>query len=185
MSIEYPVGPELEVTEWLNSEPLTLEDLRGRVVMIEAFQMLCPGCVAHGLPLAKRVADAFSSRHIAVIGLHSVFEHHEAQGTRAALAAFVHEYRIDFPIAIDAHSNERLPKTMTAYLMRGTPSLILLDHAGQIRMHEFGAVADLQLGAKIQSLIEERPIVKDVGTTDMELEHGSVCSSEGCDVMHR
>src|SRR3546814_10131498 len=39
-------APELDVVRWFNSAPLTLAGLRGRVVVIGAFQMLCPGCVS-------------------------------------------------------------------------------------------------------------------------------------------
>ena len=85
--------------------------------------MLCPGCVSHGLPQAQRARDAFSPKDLAVVGLHTVFEHHEAQGSRAALAAFLHEYRIDFPVGIDAQ-DERLPQTMRAYQMQGTPTTV-------------------------------------------------------------
>lgn len=47
-------APEWSVSQWFNTDGNpTLAGLRGRVVMIEAFQMLCPGCVAHGLPLAQ------------------------------------------------------------------------------------------------------------------------------------
>ncbi len=53
-------APPLEVSQWFNTQtPVTLADLRGRVVVIEAFQMLCPGCVSHGLPQAQRIVDAF------------------------------------------------------------------------------------------------------------------------------
>ncbi|MDE0390852.1 MAG: hypothetical protein OXI57_02140 [Rhodospirillales bacterium] len=84
-------APQLQTTEWLNSEsPVTLKALRGKVVLIEAFQMLCPGCVSHALPQAMRVRQTFSPDDVAVVGLHTVFEHHEAQGTREALAAFLH-----------------------------------------------------------------------------------------------
>ncbi len=158
MSEQFPVAPELSVSEWLNSEPLTLAALRGKVVLIEAFQMLCPGCVAHGLPLAQRVAASFRSDDVVVIGLHTVFEHHEAQGSRAALAAFLHEYRIGFPVAIDAQGTDRLPQTMHAFGMRGTPSLILLDQNGCVRKHQFGAVDDLVLGAEIQAVIDGKSV---------------------------
>ena len=49
-------APELVVESWFNTrEPLTLADLRGRVVLLHAFQMLCPGCVAHnGRPDRRR-----------------------------------------------------------------------------------------------------------------------------------
>ncbi len=150
--------PELKTTHWFNTnQALTLEGLRGRVVLIEAFQMLCPGCVSRGLPQAQRVANAFDPEDIAVIGLHTVFEHHEAQGTKAALAAFLHEYRISFPVAIDAPSaSGGLPQTMAAYGMQGTPTTLLFDRKGALRIHKFGVEEDLQLGAQIMSLIQDR-----------------------------
>lgn len=156
MASPFRSAPELDVTEWLNApEPLSLAALRGRVVVLEAFQMLCPGCVQHGLPQAQRVAATFRGEDVQVLGLHSVFEHHEAQGRREALAAFLHEYRIAFPVGIDRQSG-RLPATMAAYGMQGTPTLVLVDHQGRLRAQHFGAVPDLQLGAEIAQLLSER-----------------------------
>ena len=71
-----PIG-ELDVTEWVGEPPGSLADLRGRVVAIEAFQMLCPGCVQHGLPQAQRLHRLFRREDVVVIGLHTVFEHHD------------------------------------------------------------------------------------------------------------
>ncbi len=51
-----------------------------QVVVLHAFQMLCPGCVLHGTPLAQRIHDQFRAEDLTVIGLHSVFEHHDAMG---------------------------------------------------------------------------------------------------------
>ncbi|WP_353267464.1 redoxin domain-containing protein [Gemmatimonas sp.] len=148
--------PALEVSEWVGaSTPPTLDGLRGRVVVLEAFQMLCPGCVSHGLPLAARVAEAFDPNTLQVIGLHTVFEHHDVQGTRAALEAFMHEYRLPFPVAIDAPSDGAVPRTMTRLGLRGTPSLLVLDQAGRIRAHLFGRVDELLLGALLGTLITE------------------------------
>ena len=49
------VAPEIAVNRWFNTkEPLTLAALRGRPVLIHAFQMLCPGCVSHGTPQAEK-----------------------------------------------------------------------------------------------------------------------------------
>lgn len=57
--------PELQVSEWLNTpEPLSLAALRGQVVVVHAFQMLCPGCVSHGLPQAKRLTQVFAGRSL-------------------------------------------------------------------------------------------------------------------------
>ena len=147
-------APELQTVHWFNTDEFpTLESLRGRVVVIEAFQMLCPGCVLHGLPQAKRIAETFASEDVCVLGLHTVFEHHTAQGTVDALGAFLHEYRISFPVAIDAPTgNGGPPKTMTAFRMRGTPTLVLLDREGKIRKQHFGSVEDIVLGAEIMAL---------------------------------
>lgn len=72
--------PELIVDRCSNTpEPLFLEALHGRVVLIEAFQMLYPSRVSHGLPQAKRGFETFSREDV-VLGLHSAFEYHEAQG---------------------------------------------------------------------------------------------------------
>ncbi|MCH9648884.1 MAG: redoxin domain-containing protein [Deltaproteobacteria bacterium] len=148
-------APELYTSEWLNTDhPYSLRDLRGKVVVIEAFQMLCPGCVSHGLPQAGRIADVFSPDDVAVIGLHCVFEHHDVQGRREALQAFLHEYKIDFPVAIDEPSDHRVPKTMAAYQLRGTPTLLLIDREGRLRKKAFGMTSDLALGAEIMSLVQ-------------------------------
>lgn len=152
----FPEAPPIAASLWLNTPaPLTLAQLRGRVVVLHAFQMLCPGCVSHGLPQAAEIQRSFDPRAVSVLGLHSVFEHHEAM-TPTALRAFVHEYRLTFPIAIDQRSETQpLPRTMLAYRMQGTPTLVLIDRWGRLRGQHFGAVADLVIGAEIGRLLTE------------------------------
>jgi hypothetical protein len=152
--------PELDVSEGVNlptgAEAPTLASLRGKVVILIAFQMLCPGCVEHGLPQAKRIRQRFKDDEVAVIGLHSVFEHPEAM-TPAALKAFMHEYRWPFPVAIDkvAPKGRGLPHTMTAYQMQGTPSLLIFDRSGRLRRHYFGRPDDMLISAEIMALAIE------------------------------
>lgn len=149
-------APELDLSGWLQGGPVTLADLRGRVVMLETFQMLCPGCVAYGLPLAQRVHQSFRSSDVTVIGLHTVFEHHDVMG-RDALAAFVSEYRFDFPIGIDRHVAGPIPATMQHYELRGTPSTVLIDRNGRIAHAYFGSVDELMLGVEIGRLLSDDP----------------------------
>ncbi|MGL4279620.1 MAG: redoxin domain-containing protein [Albidovulum sp.] len=152
-----PPAPEWSVSRWFNTEaPLTLASLRGRVVVIEAFQMLCPGCVSHGLPLAQAVDRLFPPEQVAVIGLHTVFEHHAAM-TPVSLEAFLYEYRVTFPVGVDEAGTGAMPVTMERYRMRGTPSLILIDRIGRLRAHHFGQVSELRLGAEIATLMGEGP----------------------------
>lgn len=157
MRTENDIVQELEVSEWLNTpSPISLADNRGKVIVIEAFQMLCPGCISHGLPQAQRIAKHFSSEDVLLIGLHSVFEHHNAQGRLAVLQAFLYENRISFPIAVDAPSDDSpVPRTMRNFGLSGTPSLILIDRQGVQREQYFGVVEDLVLGARIMKLLVE------------------------------
>ncbi|HFJ9552222.1 TPA: TlpA family protein disulfide reductase [Stenotrophomonas maltophilia] len=84
-----------------------------------------------------------------------MFEHHDAM-TTTALKAFLHEYRIAFPVGVDRPDGRSgLPHTMRAYRMQGTPTLILIDAEGRLRSHHFGQVGDLTLGAEIAALIQE------------------------------
>ena len=153
----YPMAAPLITQSWLNAaDDFSLAALHGRVVLVEVFQMLCPGCVSHALPQAQKAARQFSAADFALIGLHSVFEHHQAQGSRAALKAFAHEYRLNFPIAIDAAGEaDGVPQTMRRYAMRGTPTLLLIDREGRLRMQHFGVLEDMALGAMIMSVIAE------------------------------
>lgn len=153
MTSEPKAAPALQVSHWVNTTvPITLESLRGRVVVIECFQMLCPGCVAHGLPQAMRVHQEFDRSLVAVVGLHTVFEHHEAMQPHA-LEVFCHEYRITFPVGVDtADNNSGVPLTMRAYQTKGTPTLILIDKKGRRRAQHFGSVSDLKLGSEITAL---------------------------------
>ena len=157
MNEQQPIlpAPELMVSQWFNTDQdLSLEQLRGKVVVMEAFQMLCPGCVAHGLPQAKSVYESFPEEKVAVIGIHTVFEHHAAM-TPVSLKAFLYEYRINFPVAVDEASESGQPKTMSAYNMQGTPSLMLIDKRGNLRAQFFGQVSDLKLGHDIAVLLME------------------------------
>ena len=152
-------APAWHAYEWFNHAGSTLQlaDLRGKVVVLHAFQMLCPACVHHGLPQAQRIRATFAPQDVAVIGLHTVFEHHAAM-TPVSLKAFLHEYRIGFPVGVDAPSaetNDPLPLTMRAYGMQGTPTLVLIDRNGQLRRHAFGAEDDLVVAAAIATLVAE------------------------------
>jgi peroxiredoxin len=148
--------PELETSRWFNSEkPLTLKALKGKVVVVAAFQMQCPGCVKHGLPQAARLAEAFNGDEVAVIGLHTVFEDHDKQKPEA-LEAFIDELELPFPIAVDkANGGGGLPKTMEAYEIQGTPSVLVFDRQGRLRRHYLGQVDDVRLGAELMALAIE------------------------------
>ncbi len=156
IQIGRPAAP-WKVQSWFNTDkPIELADLRGRVVVLHTFQMLCPGCVLYGIPQAQKIHDLFDPNDVAVIGLHTVFEHHEAM-TPTALKAFIHEYRLTFPIGVDQPQDPPgTPYTMALYELRGTPSLVLIDREGIVRKDSFGREDDMTLGAEIAALVAAR-----------------------------
>jgi peroxiredoxin len=179
----FSLAPPLDVVGWLNTTtPLSLEQLKGKIVVIHAFQMLCPGCVSHGLPQASNIYNLYNKEQVQVIGLHTVFEHHNVM-TIGALRAFVHEYRLAFPIAIDRPSDASfIPHTMARYHMQGTPTLIIIDKNGFLRANHFGRMSDLQVGSIIGGLLEEKSAsvkgIENTSTTnDTSLKQ---CGDDGC-----
>ena len=152
------VAPELQTSHWFNSDQaLTLAELRDRVVVLVAFQMLCPGCVAQTIPLAQRLDQTFDRNELTVLGLHTVFEHHDVM-TPKALEVFLSEYRVSFPVGCDTPdpNGGAIPLSMRGYGMQGTPTLVMIDSQGHRRAQHFGVHDELVLGAEIGLLLAER-----------------------------
>ena len=175
-------APELSIATWLNTEqPITLAGLRGRPVLMHAFQMLCPGCVAHAIPQTEKAFRLFRDTDLAVIGLHTVFEHHDAM-TPGALKAFVHEYRLSFPIGIDTPSEDGpIPQTMQRYHMRGTPTTILIGRDGRVIAHQFGQLDDMAVGAMVASALESgSSVAGSHGKPASQADAGGGCDDGSC-----
>ena len=146
-------GVKLFVEKWLNVEKNFDESFfSGKVVAIHAFQMLCPGCILHGIPQAQRLYETFNSDQVAVLGLHTVFEHHEAM-MEVSLKAFLHEFRVTFPVGIDLPStSDRIPRTMEHYKMQGTPTWLIFNRKGTMVLNAFGKVEDTELSSIVTQL---------------------------------
>ena len=169
-------APSLATSKWFNyAGPLSLRDLRGKVIVLYGFQMLCPGCVSHCIPQARELHKHFAGNDVAVLGIHTVFEHHDAMGP-TALKAFIEEYQLQFPIAVDAPSvSGHIPQTMEKYGMRGTPSVLLIDKSGNLRLHHYGHLPDLQLAKLINQLTNESQ------NTNV-LQNDTKCDEQGCKI---
>jgi peroxiredoxin len=155
--MEKVAAPEWIVSQWLNTdEAPSLASMRGHVVLVGAFQMLCPGCVSELIPQLRKAHVLFKDAGVKVIGLHTVFEHHAAMEP-VSLKAFLHENRITFPVGIDKTQmpHAPIPETMQLYGMQGTPTYLLIDQKGFLRRHSFGHVDDMQLGAEVMALLRE------------------------------
>ncbi|GAB4118100.1 MAG: redoxin domain-containing protein [Sideroxydans sp.] len=156
----FELAPAWQVNQWFNcQQAMDLDQLRGKVVLLHAFQLLCPGCVSHGVPQAERIHRMLAGDDLVVVGLHTVFEHHAAM-TPVVLEAFLQENHITHAVGVDVHAaGNAIPLSMSRFGLRGTPSLVVIDRAGRVRLNEFGKVDDLLLGSVLGKLMAEAKVV--------------------------
>lgn len=149
-------APEWVISEWINSTGLTLSDLRGKVVVIDFFQLWCPGCNKFSGPVMAQWNHKYGGRKdIQLVGIHTVFEGHSQQ-TPKRLRQFVKEKNITYPVGVDDHvSNQRLPETMIRYHTRGTPEMVIIDKRGKIRFQHFGSFKPEAVEKLINTLLNE------------------------------
>lgn len=67
-------APDLHVAQWVQGGPVNISTLRGQVVLVEVFQVNCPGCFVHALPEALRLYQTYRDKGLTVIGLATAFE---------------------------------------------------------------------------------------------------------------
>ncbi len=140
-----PVGapaPEWDIAEWINSPPVRLQDMRGQVVVIDFFQLWCPGCKSFSIPTTlqweKDFAQDIAEDRMKIVSIHTVFEGHEHQNVRR-LRKFVEKTGFGHPVGNDRHDiDDRLPNTMILYGTRGTPEVAIIDKEGRIAYQRIG-----------------------------------------------
>ena len=67
-------APEIQVETWVQGGPLSISELHGRVVLVEVFQVNCPGCFVHALPEVLHLHQAYHDQGLTVIALATAFE---------------------------------------------------------------------------------------------------------------
>ncbi|MBT0771989.1 TlpA family protein disulfide reductase [Kineosporia sp. J2-2] len=151
------LAPALSADRWFNTpRPLTAADLDGKVVLLYAFQMLCPLCVHEATPLVNRVHRLTRDRPgIEVVGLHTVFENHEAMGPQA-LAGYLGSAGVRFPVGVDRHEpGHDAPVTMRRLQLIGTPSFVPVDRQGVVRDRIFGVLSEQALISRLERMQAE------------------------------
>lgn len=159
-ALSLPAGtpaPEWDIAEWINSEPVRLHDLRGQVVVIDFFQLWCPGCKSFSIPLTlrweKEFAEDIAADRMKIVSIHTVFEGHDHQ-TVDRLRSFVQETGFGHPVGHDRHDiDDRLPNTMILYGTRGTPEMAIIDKNGIIAWQKIGFFDPEEKAALIRELI--------------------------------
>lgn len=141
--IQSYVAPELEVDYWIdaNGEPTTfsIEESKGKWVLLKCFQNWCPGCHKHGFPMLQKFSERFHDHpEVAIAAIQTVFEGHNSN-TQDAVREL--QLRYDLPITMghDAGNPEThsLPSTMANYRTGGTPWIILISPSGAVIYNHF------------------------------------------------
>ncbi|MDL2408979.1 cytochrome c biogenesis protein DipZ [Rhizobium calliandrae] len=115
---------------WLNSPPLTAEQLRGKVVLVDFWTYSCINCI-RTIPYVKAWAEKYRDQGLVVIGVHApefAFEK-KIDNVKGALK----DFQINYPVAIDNNYS-----IWQAFQNSYWPALYFVDAKGQIRHHVFG-----------------------------------------------
>ena len=153
-SSESATAPELASGEWINSEPLKLKNLRGRVVLIEFWTFGCINC-RNSLPFVESWHDRYRQQGLTVIGVHS--PEFEEEKNVESLRGQVASLGIRYPVVTD---NDY--QTWKAYNVEAWPTIFLLDKQGRIRWMRVGEGKYDETERVIQTLLAE----KETGAAD-------------------
>jgi thiol-disulfide isomerase/thioredoxin len=149
-AVEAGVGmpaPEISGQSWLNSEPLRLAELKGKVVLVEFWTFGCYNC-RNVEPYIKGWHQKYSDNGLVVIAVHAPEFNYER--VVANLQRYVREHAISYPIAVD--NNFAIWKR---YGNRYWPAMYLIDKRGIIRYTRIGEGGYLETERHISTLLEE------------------------------
>ena len=142
-----PTAPELKGGLWINSEPLTLKNLQGRVVLIEFWTFACYNC-QNTLPTIKKWDTQYRDKGLTIIGVHTPELDYESNIDN--LRREVVKLDLKYPIVTDNDYS-----TWKAYGVEAWPTLFLLDKQGRVRWTHVGEGAYNETEAAIKKLLAE------------------------------
>lgn len=148
---KYGPAPEFAgITKWINSEPLTLSDLRGKVVLVDFWTYSCINCI-RTLPFLKKWYDAYKDNGFVIVGVHTPEFEFEKDPSNVEKA--VKRFGITYPVALD-----NFYKTWQAYANHYWPAHYLIDQQGIVRQVHFGEGKYQETENAIRSLLDMAPI---------------------------
>jgi thiol-disulfide isomerase/thioredoxin len=115
---------------WINSDPLTLESLRGRVVVVDFWTFACFNC-RNTLPALKHLQDAYAARGLSIVGVHTPELEREQviENVRREVASLGVRYAV---------LTDNDYATWNAYHVEAWPTIFILDKRGRVRYKHVG-----------------------------------------------
>lgn len=141
-------APEFKgIFNWINSEPLTMEELRGQVVLIDFWTYTCVNCI-RTFPFLKQWHAKYADKGLVIVGVHAPEFDFEKLTNNVVRSAG--DYGLPWPIAQDNNFG-----TWRAYSNRFWPAKYLVDKDGTVRYTHFGEGAYVATENQIRVLLAE------------------------------
>ncbi len=178
------------IKEWINSKPLTIDELKGKVVLIDFWTYTCINCI-RTLPYLKRWHEKYAKSGLVIIGVHSPefgFEK-DVENVRKA----VKDLGIQYAVAVDSDQ-----ETWDAYANKYWPSKYLIDKDGYVALVHNGEGDYSEIEKRIQDALgvkgksenevyqvymnDQSPETYTGVLKNLGLGSGLACDKDGCNV---
>lgn len=134
--------------EWIRPAPISLDMLRGQVVLIEVWESSCVPCL-RSLPVLSQLQARYGALGFLVIGIHS--PEFSFTSNRSAVDRAVRRFGLEFPVASDPRQT-----FWRSWDVKGWPTAYLLDVHGQIAHLHLGEISPRLLERRVRALLRER-----------------------------
>ncbi|HET6587227.1 MAG TPA: thioredoxin family protein [Oleiagrimonas sp.] len=149
------------ITHWINSKPLTMRELRGKVVLIDFWAYSCINCL-RTFPHLTNWYEKYKDKGLVIVGVHSPefeFGKHLANVKRA-----VERFHIHYPVAMDSRM-----ATWRAWNNQFWPAEYLIDKQGNVVLHHFGEGRYLEMENAIRNQLGLPPLAEESETGGSDL----------------
>ncbi|GAB3039896.1 hypothetical protein GCM10027285_25610 [Oleiagrimonas citrea] len=148
------------IDHWINSKPLTMQQLRGKVVLVDFWTYSCINCL-RTLPHLKSWWAKYKDKGLVIVGVHS--PEFDFEKKTANVEAAVKKYGIGWPVAQD---NDMA--TWSAWNNRYWPAEYLIDKNGKVVMHHFGEGHYMETENAIREQLGMKPMThEDMSAADL------------------
>ncbi len=172
-------APEFMGTqEWINSEPLTMESLRGKVVLIDFWTYTCVNCI-RTLPFLREWHDRYADQGLVIVGVHT--PEFEFEKVYENVVQATKDEGVAWPVVQDNDFT-----VWRSYSNRYWPAKYLIDQTGEIRFTHFGEGKYAETEEQIRDLLEwggasasmDMPLPEDQGRDETFLQRGNDVTRE-------
>jgi len=154
LTLEGKPAPPLEMTEWLGTRPVPLDQLKGRPVLLFFWAHWCGDCKREVPDLARLVSE-YQSKGLVVIGptQHYGYAAGGEDASREKETHYIDEVRTQYYSALGAMSVPLSEANFIRYGASTTPTIVLVDRGGTVRFYHPGALPYAQLAAKVGQVV--------------------------------